>query len=112
MQFYWAETVMFINKMETNTFEFWSDRLGGGGEGGLLTIKVGMEAGHLPTKIARRTGYFTIFSNARVSPGGMLAVGIDSHINSISCRYLFEQVTFSCKSEYNNQMQYVGGARG
>ena len=44
--------------------------------------------------------------------GGMLAAGIDSHINSISCRYLFEQVTFSCKPEHNRQMQYVGGARG
>ena len=106
---------MFIKKMETNIFEFWSDSLEGGrggGEGELLTIKVGMEAGHLPTKIAHRTEYFTIFSNARGLPGGMLAAGIDSHINSISCRYLFEQVTFSCKPEYNNQIQYVGGARG
>ena len=55
---------------------------------GYLTIIVGTGAGHLQTKIARGVGHFNNFFKrpgyARGLPGGgMLAVGIDSHITYI-----------------------------
>ena len=63
---------MFIKKMETNIFVNRSDGL----KAGHLTIIEGTGAGHLPTKIARRTGHLTIFFKC---PGEILAAGTDSH---------------------------------
>ena len=46
---------------------------------GPLTVIVGRGAGHLPTKIAIGPGFWPIFQMLR---GGMLAAGIDPHINA------------------------------
>ena len=46
MQFYWAETVMYIDRID------WG-------------------AGHLPTKVARRAGYLNNFLNSRSMPGDL-----------------------------------------
>ena len=63
--------------MATNIFVYWSD----GGLGGRAFDRHSRKgAGHLPTKIAHRAGLLTNFSNARGE--GMLAAGIDPHINA------------------------------
>ena len=47
---------MFIKKMATNVFVYWSDW-----GAGHLIITIGTGTGHLPTKIARRAGNLTNF---------------------------------------------------
>ena len=80
MQFYWAETVMFIKIWQLIILYIvrmdW--------RAGHLTTTEGTGTGHLPTKIARRAEHLIFFQ----MPGGMLAAGIDSHITAL---------TYTCK---------------
>ena len=88
MKFYWAETVIFIKKWQLHVIFLcigWMDRGGqafdhhsrNGGQG------IGQQ------KLPVGPGIWPIFSNFQGLPRGMLAAGIDSHINghgSCKCR--------------------------
>ena len=72
MQFYWAETVMFIKIWQPITL--YIDRMDW--RAGYLTTTEGTGGGAFAKKIARRAGHLNNFFKC---PGGMLAAGIDSH---------------------------------
>ena len=64
-----------------NVFVYWSDGLG---DRAFDRHSRNGGAGHLPTKIARGAGHFTIFFKRPAFArrgGAMLAAGIDSHIS-------------------------------